>query len=31
VPHWAQKRASSGFCLPQAVQNGMGSSSTDRR
>ena len=23
VPHWAQKRASSGFCLPQAVQNGM--------
>jgi hypothetical protein len=24
VPHCEQKRASSGFCLPQAVQNGMG-------
>ncbi|GAB3084888.1 hypothetical protein GCM10027215_30860 [Nocardioides zeae] len=23
VPHWEQNRASSGFCLPQAVQNGM--------
>src|SRR5207342_3242794 len=24
VPHWEQKRASSGFCLPHAVQNGIG-------
>ena len=24
VPHCEQKRASSGFCLPQAVQNGIG-------
>jgi hypothetical protein len=29
VPHWAQNRASSGFCLPQLVQNGIAQLSSE--